>query len=124
MPDSLLRRILMAISAATVASGATQALRPGLVLRVLSARRDRTHRQLFATVGMFMVVVGGGLLHALLTPAREPVLVLWAALQKAGAAVAVTIGVRRGVFSPVALAVAGFDAVSGLLAAEWWRRTR
>lgn len=124
MPDSLLRRILIAISAMTVASGAMQAAGPGRLLRMLSADGDRTHRHLFATIGMFMVVVGGGLLHALLRPAREPVIVLWAALQKLGAFGAVALGVRRGVFSPLALLVAGFDLLSGALAAEWWRRIR
>lgn len=124
MPDTVLRRALLAISAATVASGALQALMPGVVLRVLSARRDPSHRHLFATIGMFMVVVGGGLLHALLRPVRDPVIVLWAALQKVGAAVAVALGVRRGAFSRLALGVALFDLVSGALVAEWWRRIR
>lgn len=35
---------------------------------------------------------------------------------QAGAAGAVAIGVKRGVFSPLALTVASFDALSGALA--------
>jgi hypothetical protein len=46
--------------------------------------------------------------------------VLWAALQKFGASAAVGLGVMHGVFSPVALGVAGFDLLSGILALMYW----
>ena len=124
MSDSLIRRALIAISALTVVSGAVQALAPARLLRALRAQDDAAARHFFGTVGMFMVVVGGGLLNALLRPGRQPIIVFWAALQKLGAAVAVGLGVRRGIFSPLALGVAFFDLLSGLLAAEHWRRTR
>jgi hypothetical protein len=88
------------------------------------AQDDAAARHFFATIGMFMVVVGGGLLNALLRPGRQPIIVFWAALQKLGAAVAVGLGVKRRIFSPLALGVAFFDLLSGLLAAEHWRRTR
>lgn len=124
MSDSLIRRTLVAISALTVVSGAAQALAPRRLLRVLMAEEDAAARHFFGTIGMFMVVVGGALLNALLRPGREPIIVFWAALQKLGAAVAVGLGVRRRIFSPLALGVAFFDLLSGLLAAEHWRRAR
>lgn len=124
MSDSLIRRALIAISALTVVSGAVQALAPARLLRALMAQDDAAARHFFATIGMFMVVVGGGLLSALLRPGRQPIIVFWAALQKLGAAVAVGLGVKRRIFSPLALGVAFFDLLSGLLAAEHWRRTR
>lgn len=124
MSDSLIRRALIAISALTVVSGAVQALAPRRLLRSLMAEDDATARHLFGTIGMFMFVVGGGLLNALLRPGRDPVIVFWAALQKIGAFAAVAIGVRRRIFSPLALGVAFFDLLSGLLAAEHWRRIR
>ncbi len=124
MSDSIIRRALIAISALTVVSGAVQALAPARLLRALRAPDDAAARHFFATIGMFMVVVGGGLLNALLRPGRQPVIVFWAALQKLGASVAVGLGVRRRIFSPLALGVAFFDLLSGLLAAEHWRRTR
>jgi hypothetical protein len=124
MPTPLLRRILIAISALTVVSGAVQVLAPRRMLRMLMAEDDDTARHLFGTIGMFMVVVGGGLLNALLRPGKDPVIVFWAALQKVGAFGAVALGVRRRIFSPLALGVAFFDLLSGLLAAEYWRRTR
>jgi len=122
--DSLIRRSLIAISGLTVVSGATQVLAPRRMLQALMAEDDDTARHFFGTIGMFMVVVGGGLLNALLRPGRDPVIVFWAALQKLGASLAVGLGVRRRIFSPLALAVAFFDLLSGLLAAEHWRRIR
>ncbi|HEV2791662.1 MAG TPA: hypothetical protein VGV69_10225 [Solirubrobacterales bacterium] len=124
MPTWLIRRALIAISGLTLVSGGVQALAPRRLLRTLAAEEDATSRHLFGTIGMFMFVVGGGLLNALLRPARDPVIVFWAALQKIGAFVAVAIGVKRRVFSPIALGVAFFDLLSGLLAAEYWRRIR
>ena len=123
-PDSGLRRVLVVIGAMTVVSGAVQAAAPHRLLRLLSAKEDDTARTMFATVGMFMVVAGGTLLQGLLSPVRQPVIVLWAAAQKLGAAVAVTTGVRRGVYSPLALLVAGFDLLTSIAAAVRWTRIR
>jgi hypothetical protein len=124
MSDSFIRRSLTAIAALTMVTGGLQALAPRRMLKALMAEEDATARHLFGTVGMFMVVVGGGLLNALLRPGRDPVIVFWAALQKLGASLAVGLGVRRRIFSPLALGVAAFDLLSGLLAAEHWRRIR
>ncbi len=124
MSDSFIRRALIAISALTMVSGIVQALAPRRMLQSLTAEDDATARHFFGTIGMFMFVVGGALLNALLRPGRDPVIVFWAAVQKLGAALAVGLGVRRRIFSPLALAVAFFDLLSGLLAAEHWRRNR
>lgn len=124
MLTPLLRRILIAISGLTMVSGAVQVVTPRRLLRLLAAEDDATARHFFGTIGMFMVVVGGGLLNALLKPGRDPVIVFWAALQKVAAFAAVALGVRRRIFSPLALGVAFFDLLSGLLAAEYWRRIR
>jgi len=50
--------------------------------------------------------------------------VLMTAAQKLGAAAAVGLGVKRGLLAPLALGVAGFDALSGLVALDHWRRLR
>lgn len=113
---------LVAISGLTVLSGFVQTM-PQVLLRGLSAENTGTSRHLSGTIGMFMVVVGGALLHALLSPFNNRVLVLWAALQKFGASTAVVIGVRRAIFSPLALFVASFDFLSGLLIMWYWVRT-
>lgn len=110
-----LRGLLVAISIATVVSGAVQLLAPSFVLGVLRAESTPTSRHFFGIVGMFMVLFGGLLLQGLAKPKENPAAFTWAGAQKLGAWAAVTLGVVRGLFSPLALLVAGFDLVSGLL---------
>jgi len=64
---------------------------------------------------MFMFLFGGLMLHTIYRakPSREAV--LWCALQKIGACVAVAIGIYKGLFSFMALGVALFDLFSGIL---------
>lgn len=119
-----LRLVLALIAAITVLSGLTQILVPGVVLDVLSASTSVTSRHFFAIVGMFMVLFGGAMLQAMLGRFEQPVVVFWASMQKFGAALAVAIGVGRDVFSALALLVAGFDLLSGILGMAYWRRIR
>ena len=69
--DSLIRRSLIAIAGLTMVTGAIQVFAPRQMLQALSADDDDTARHFFGTVGMFMVVVGGGLLNTLLTRPRS-----------------------------------------------------
>jgi hypothetical protein len=116
---------LLAIAATTALTGLTQVLLPQPMLRVLSTENTPTSQHFFRTIGMFMVVVGGALVHALSTNADSRVLVLWTAVQKLGASAAVGIGVKQRVFSPLALFVASFDLLCGVYALGcWWRATR
>jgi hypothetical protein len=119
-----LRTGLAAIAGLTVATGTAQALAPGRMLEPLATENDEATRHLFRTVGMFMVVVGGGLGATLRRGPGDPDLIFWAGVQKIGAAGAVGLGVRRGVFAPLALGVAGFDLLSGVLAFAYWQRLR
>jgi hypothetical protein len=114
------RRLMVGIGAVTTATGALQAAVPAATLGLLRAEDSATARQFFGTVGMFMVCTGG----LLLARPRDPAVVLMTVAQKLGAAAAVGLGVRRGVLSRPALAVAGFDGLSGLLALYYWRRLR
>lgn len=116
-----LRLALVAIGVITVVSGLGQLVVPGFVLDVLDASSTPTSRHLFAIVGMFMAVVGGLVVHALSRPGDHAIVVLWGGLQKLGAAAAVAVGVARGIFSPLALLVAGFDLASAALAAWYYR---
>ncbi|NKY40007.1 hypothetical protein [Cellulomonas septica] len=116
--------LLVVIGWITVASGAVQMLVPSFVLSLLGAAEDATAQQLFATVGMFMVVVGGLLLTTLSRPRHDPDVVLWAGVQKAAASVAVLVGVARGVFDPLALGVAAFDLLTAVLLAVHLRTLR
>ncbi len=107
--------LLFVISLLTVVSGAVQVIVPGFILSNLSAESTESTRHFFGIVGMFMVLFGGGMVHALASAKHHPVLLLWAGFQKFGAFAAVTLGVMRGLFSWLALGVAGFDFFSGVL---------
>jgi hypothetical protein len=114
------RALMVAIGGITAATGAQQVAVPAATLGLLHAEDSATVRQFFGTVGMFMVCTGG----LLLARPRDPAVVLMTVAQKLGAAAAVGLGVRRGLLSRPALAVAGFDGLSGLLALHYWRRLR
>jgi len=118
------RRVLLAIAAITIVSGAFQLIWPRLVLEAVGAATSDTSAQCFGTVGMFMVLFGGGLGQALLRVPNDSLMIGWATLQKAGAAAAVAVGVARGVFAPVALLVASFDGATAILGFWYWRRVR
>ena len=113
-PAIAVPRVLRAIAGITVATGALTAIRPGLVLGELSPRPTPMDRQLFGTIGMFMVVSGGTLHRALAAPHPERGVLIWSAVQKLGASAAMGIGVSHGLYARRALAVAGFDFASGL----------
>ncbi len=122
MSEGMLRIVLIAISAITVLSGLTQWIAPGFVLSFIAADSDVLSRQLFATVGMFMVITGAMFFQALRAGSYEPAIPLWIAAQKIFAAILVGYAVFNGNFLPLSLAVAGFDALSGVLAFLYWRR--
>ena len=118
-----LRAVVAAVAGLTVLSGLGQLVLPGVVLDALGAESTPTSRHFFAIVGMFMAVVGGVTLQALLAD-PPPYVVLWCAVQKAGAVAAVTVGVARDLFAGIALLVAAFDLLSAVLAGLLWRRMR
>lgn len=118
------RLALLAIAVITVVSGATQMLAPALVLQAVGGEATPATMHFFAIIGMFMVLFGGLLWQSLRAPTVLPMPIFWAALQKVGAAVAVGLGVQRGLFAPLALTVASFDLLSGILALWYWNRVR
>ncbi|MDC3960662.1 patatin-like phospholipase family protein [Polyangium jinanense] len=110
-----LRWLLGVIGLSTVASGAVQLVAPGFVLGVMGGVSSPTSRHFFGIVGMFMVLFGGMLLQAVARPKESSAAFRWVGLQKLGACAAVSLGVFRGLFSPIALSVAGFDLLSAAL---------
>ena len=116
------RRASTIIAWITVLTGASQLAFPAWLLPFLNVDPTPSAAQLFATVGMFMVLFGGALLHAQVNRAALPVVLLWAGLQKLGAAALVGWGVSQGVFAPLALLVAAFDFASGVLFFDLRRR--
>lgn len=118
------RRLLLFIAVVTLLTGAAQMALPERLLSILSAESTRTSAHFFATVGMFMVVIGGALLQALRTARPVPIVVFWTGWQKLGAAALVALGIGKGVLAPLAGWVAGFDLASGLLAFHYWKAIR
>jgi hypothetical protein len=121
---SYVKLALLAISAITMLSGASQLIAPGVVLHVVGGEATPTTLHFFAIIGMFMLLFGGLMWQALRAPTPQPIPLFWAASQKIGAALAVGLGVSHGLFGPVALTVASFDLFSGLLAFWYWNRVR
>lgn len=110
-----IRLIILLISVATLFSGAMQVIAPAFVLNFVGAEIDTGTKQLFATIGMFMFLFGGMMIHALYHEDNNRVAVIWSGLQKLGASAAVFIGIFNGVFIPIAAGVALFDLLSALL---------
>jgi hypothetical protein len=124
MNDALLRLLLILIAAVTVLSGLTQVVAPGSVLAFLTPSSDDLHRQLFATVGMFMFVTGALFLQSLWTRMPGGALPFWIGVQKLLAAIFVARGVYAGLFMPVSISVATFDALSAALCFIFAVRTK
>lgn len=110
-----IRLIILLISVATLFSGAMQAIAPAFVLNFVGAEINTTSKQLFATIGMFMFLFGGMMIHALYHEDNNRVVVIWSGLQKLGASVAVFTGIFNGTFILLAAGVAVFDLISALL---------
>lgn len=114
------KTVLKIIAVITIISGLLQTVSPALVLKIIDGAVTPASNHFFGIVGLFMVLFGGLLYHALRTKRHQPVAVFWCGLQKFGAAAAVGLGVWRDIFSWLALGVAGFDLVSGFLIMIYW----
>ena len=115
--------VLVVIAFGTLLSGVTQILAPGFVLGMVGGDTgSASATYTFGIIGMFMALFGGLMAQALLDEHDHPIILLWAALQKLGAAVAVTVGVREHHLGTLALAVGAFDALTGILLLLYRRR--
>jgi len=114
--------VLFLIGLVTILAGAVQMIAPEFILGIVGAETSPTAGYCFGIVGMFMVLFGGVLTHGLRSTPPQPQLILWAALQKFGAAIAISIGVQRGIFAALALSIAAFDFLSGILGIWYLKR--
>jgi len=112
------------IAMATIGAGLAQVIVPGLFLDILDAENTETTRYFFAIVGMFMAVIGGAVVHAMLDDEDHPIVILWAGIQKLGAVIAVGGAVILGIFSGLALFIVAFDATATVINLMYWRRIR
>ncbi|MFV9614564.1 MAG: hypothetical protein ACNYZG_01340 [Gammaproteobacteria bacterium] len=122
MNDALLRLILIFISIITCTSGLAQLFAGEFVLSQIATSQTPSEIHLFQTVGMFMVITGAMFLQSLLSRSNELAIPLWIAVQKFAAAILVFIAWQKGFFVAMALGVAAFDGVTGLLSIIFWKR--
>ena len=107
---------VVAVAFITLISGLVQMLAPSFMLGFIGKELPTaSSAHFFGIVGMFMALFGGMLIHAIYSAVTNKQVVLWSALQKFGAFIAVSIGVFNGLFSILAMSVAVFDLFSGLL---------
>ena len=114
--------LIILISIATVLSGLVQLFNPSFILEIIGAEISVTSRHLFSIIGMFMVLFGAMMLHAIYSSHKNEAAILWAAMQKLGAAAAVGLGIVHGIFNMLSLAVALFDLVSGIIFLYYYRQ--
>jgi hypothetical protein len=113
-PRNVLVLTLRLIAVATIVSGIIQLAAPSFVLGLVGGDANPAALHFFGIVGMFMALFGV-LMIVGLSPGvpRAPLLI--AGLQKFGAAIAVALGIWRGIFGAAAWPVAGFDLLTGIL---------
>ncbi len=109
------RTLVLIIAVFTGVSGILQMLMPSLVLKAVGADITTSTTHFFAIIGMFMALFSGLMIHVVYSEKPNPDAVLWCALQKLGAFVAVGLGIMNEVFSLLAIGIALFDLFSGLL---------
>jgi len=122
MNDALIRLLLILVAVVTIVTGVAQLTAPAWVLAFIATAPGALGLHFFATVGMFMVITGAMFLQSLLARSAEPAIPFWIGMQKIAAAVLVSWAVMRGLLTPLAYAVALFDAVSGVIAFIFWNR--
>ena len=124
MYHKYLRLAVFVISLLTLIAGLIQAVRPTLILSIVQGESSPSAAHFFAIVGMFMSLFGGLMLQGLYSPYPNSIIVRWCALQKAGASLAVLIGIIRGIFSPLAGLISGFDFLSAIILFSYLSQVR
>jgi hypothetical protein len=110
-----LRVILLIIAVLTFFSGLSQMIKPGFVLNFIAGDQSLSNSHSFGIIGMFMLLFGGMVIHTLYEAHTSKTILLWAGLQKIGAAIAVGLAIQKELFNNLAYLVAIFDLLSGVL---------
>jgi hypothetical protein len=117
-----LRIIILTISVLTIISGLVQMVNPTFVLSFIGGDISPSNTHSFGIIGMFMLLFGGMVMHTIYEANTSKTVILWAGLQKIGAAIAVGLAINKGLFNGLAGLVAGFDLVSGILFFIFWKK--
>ncbi|MEO5893708.1 MAG: hypothetical protein ABIQ31_25865 [Ferruginibacter sp.] len=109
------RLMILIISLLTMGAGLIQTIKPVFILAIVKGDSAPAPAHFFAIIGMFMFLFGGLMIQSLYSAYPGKTVVLWCGLQKAGASIAVFIGIWKGLFSATAGLIAGFDLLSAII---------
>jgi hypothetical protein len=115
--------LLVAIAIITILSGAIQIIQPEMILNSMGIKPADETTYFFRITSLLTGLFGGALLHAALSSQTEPVILLWACLQKLLGSASVLLAVLSGLLTVGALAAAGYDFIAGLFIL-WYRQNR
>jgi uncharacterized protein YjeT (DUF2065 family) len=111
---------LVGIGMITVVSGLLQCVMPRLLLQTVAPDVTAASEHFLTITGVLTASFGALLVHALITAQPQHVAVLWTGIQKVLTASAVGFAISDKIFSPLALAAAGFDMVGGVMIVAFW----
>ncbi|WP_224995720.1 patatin [Cesiribacter sp. SM1] len=118
----MLYRGIIAIAIITLATGLGQVVAAPEILALVGAKVSSTSAHFFAIIGMFMCLFSALLLQALKSGQHAAFAMFWCGMQKFGAAAAIGLGVYGNIFSALALSVAAFDLLSGIIILVYWKK--
>ncbi|HKG93536.1 MAG TPA: hypothetical protein VKA84_16630 [Gemmatimonadaceae bacterium] len=127
VPRGAVARVLTALALLTIVSGVMQLFDPARALAPLGADPATVgpaglfH---FGAIGALLVVFGGLLLHAVLSPTPYAPVFLWVGAEKLVYATMAAMGVSNGLYARPALLVTALDVVAATLCLLQWRATR
>jgi hypothetical protein len=116
--------LVIMIAIITVVSGAVQLVLPETALTFMNIGISGETVYLFRLVSLLTALFGIALLHTALARSYEPILLLWASLQKLLGAAAVLFAVLSGLLASGASLVAGYDFLAGLYVLWFYNRRR
>lgn len=110
-----MRSLLIIIGFITMATGLLQILAPDYILGYIGGDIVASNQFSFGIIGMFMLLFGGLCIHTLYDNDTSRTALIWCAVQKLCAGLAIALAVSKGLFNNVALLIAVFDIVTSLL---------
>lgn len=116
------KAVVVGLAVLMVLYGALQLAMPAMMLQQLGvAMAGAGERQLMATIGLLLLILGSALLQALRLGTAQQLL-LWVGLEKIGFVALLAIGAHHGVYSAAVWPSVAFDSVAALLLFDYRRR--
>ncbi len=120
----LLPVAVVVVSLFTLATGVGQLILPEMMLENVGVTANGSLCGYFSVIGMYMALFAALILHAVYDARPNPIPLLWGAIQKAGVAIAICIGVAVGEFSISTVGIAGFDFFCALIYFLYWKNQK